>query len=108
VAAVKVLDHEPHRWFLFEESGNLLLDANCNHSFIGYDFLIQLTPGEIQEYRQRGRDYLNWLSEEIHNSAPILKVSTSIYKGRDLSSLHREAISDAIEAWRLGGTGAAT
>lgn len=105
---MKVLDHEPYRWFLLEESGNLLLDANCNHSFIGYDFLIQLTREEMQEYRQRGREYLNWLSEDIHNSAPILKVSTSIYKGRDLSPLHRERVSDAIEAWRLGGSRAAT
>jgi len=105
---VKILDHEPYRWFLLEESGNLLLDANCNHSIIGYDFLIQLTPEEIQEYRQRGRDYLNWLSEDIHNSAPILEVSTSVYKGRDLSPLLRERVSDAIEAWRLGGSGAAT
>jgi hypothetical protein len=108
VAAKKDLDHEPYRWFLLEESGNLLLDANCDHSFIGYDFLIQLTPQEMQAYQQRGRDYLSWLSEDIHNSAPILKVSTSIYKGRDLSPLHRERVSEAIEAWRLSGSGAAT
>jgi hypothetical protein len=103
VEALKVIDHEPYRWFLLEESDDLLLDANCDHSFIGYSYLIQLKPDEIQEYRQRGRDYLHWLSEDIHNSVPILKVSTSIYKGRDLSSLYRERVSEAIEAWRSSG-----
>lgn len=82
---MKVLDHEPYRWFLLEDSGGLLLDISCHHSFISYNVLIQLTPDEIQEYRQRGRDYLNWLSEDVHNSAPILKVSKSIYKGRNIS-----------------------
>jgi hypothetical protein len=102
---MKVIDHEPYRWFLLEESGNLLLDANCGHSFIGYDFLIQLTPEEMHEYRQRERNYLNWLSEDIQNSAPILKVSTSIYKGRDLSPLHRKRVSEAIKVWRLAVPG---
>ena len=105
---MKVLDHEPYRWFLLEESGNLLLDANCNHSLIGYDFLIQLNPDELHEYQHRGRSYLNWLSEEIHNSAPILTASASIYKGRDLSPLHREQVCAAIEAWRSGVSRAAT
>lgn len=49
---MKVLDHEPYQWFLLEESGRLFLDANCNHSFIGYDFLILLNPEEIQAYQQ--------------------------------------------------------
>ncbi len=99
-ASVKVLDHEPYRWFLLEDSGDLLLDVSCQHSFISYNVLIQLTSDEIQEYRQRGRDYLNWLSEDVHNSAPILKVSQSIYKGRNISSLHKERVIDAIKAWR--------
>ncbi|WP_133491053.1 MULTISPECIES: hypothetical protein [Alcanivorax] len=97
---MKVLDHEPYRWFLLEDSGDLLLDVNCHHSFVSYNVLIQLTPDEMQEYQRHGRDYLNGLSEDIHNSAPILKVSKSIYKGRDISSLHKERVIEAIRTWR--------
>lgn len=106
VAAVEILDHEPYRWFLLEDSGNLLLDANCNHGFIGYDFLVQLTPEETREYRRRGREYLDWLSEDIHNSAPILDASTSAYKGRDLSSVHGERVGEAIRRWLSSGADA--
>lgn len=105
---MKVLDHEPCSWFLLENQDALLLDANCNHSFVGYDFLIQLTPGEIDEYLRRGRAYLDWLSGDIQNSAPILIGSKSVYKGRDLSSAHREQVNTAIDAWRYGSIGTAT
>ncbi|MCD7099789.1 hypothetical protein [Stenotrophomonas sp. MMGLT7] len=103
---MEILDHEPYRWFLLEDSGNLLLDANCNHGFIGYDFLVQLTPEETREYRRRGRDYLDWLSEDIHNSAPILDASTSAYKGRDLSSVHGVRVGEAIKRWLSSGADA--
>jgi hypothetical protein len=100
VAALKVLDREPHRWFLLEDSGNLLLDVNCNHSFIGYTFLIVLSHKEADEYQSKGRAYLDWLSEDIDNSAPILKTSTSIYKGRDLTRSHGKQVIAAIDEWR--------
>ena len=83
---MRVLDHEPQRWFLLEDDGALFLDANCNHSFVGYDFLVQLSPDEALHFQEQGRDYLNWLADDIHNSAPILQLSHSIYKGRDLSA----------------------
>ena len=79
---MKVVDYEPQLWFLFEEDGEFFLDGNYNHSFIGYDFMIQLSLEEIAEYRTRGREFINWLVEDIQNSAPILKASNSRYKDR--------------------------
>lgn len=97
---MQVLDHEPQFWFLFEEDGALFLDANCSHSFFGYNFMIQLSPGEVLEYQEQGRPYLSWLARDIQDSAPILQGSHSIYKGRDVSSAYTEEVSQAVEAWR--------
>jgi hypothetical protein len=71
---MRVIDHVPQWWFLFEEDGAFFLDRNYNHSFVGYDFMIQLNPEEVAQYRARGREFINWLAEDIQNSAPILKV----------------------------------
>ena len=99
---MEVVDHEPGLWFLLREGRALFLDANCNHSFIGYTFLIELAPNEVRAYRERGRDYLTRLAEGIHDSAPILVASDSPYKGRDLSRPLGARVSAAIGAWRAG------
>lgn len=99
---MKVLDHEPQCWFLLEDDGDLYLDANCNHSFIGYDFLLRLNSEELAKYRAKGHAYLSWLADDIQNSAPILTVSKSLYKGRDLSGDFTEQVMAAVIAWREG------
>ena len=99
--------YEPHRWFLLEDAGALFLDVDCNHSFIGYVVLVQLTSEEAVAYREKGRAYLTWLSEEIHNSVPILRASRSPYKARNVLSIHRERVSAAVDAWRSSGAGVA-
>lgn len=98
---MKVLDHEPQWWFLLEEDGTLFLDANCNHSFIGYDFLLQLDAGEVANYRRKGRAYLSMLATEIQDSAPMLAASKSKYKGRDCSEEYSERVMAAVHHWRL-------
>ncbi len=100
---MKVLDYEPQCWFLLEDDGALFLDANCNHSFIGYSFLLQLDAKEAANYRVKGRAYLSRLADEIQNSAPILAVSKSIYKGRDCSQEYSERVMTAIHQWRQAG-----
>ncbi|MTW11753.1 hypothetical protein GM658_14195 [Pseudoduganella eburnea] len=97
---MKVLDHEPQCWFLLEDEGSLLLDANCNHSFIGYDFLLRLNSEELAQYKTKGHDYLSWLADDIQNSAPILAASTSKYKDRNLSEAYSGRVLAAIRAWR--------
>ena len=96
---MKVLDHEPLCWFLAEEGGTLFLDANCNHSFAGYSFVIELSPQEVAEYKYKGRDYLRWLAQDIQSSAPILAASYSVYKGRDVSDIYSEKLLAAIKTW---------
>lgn len=95
-----VLDHEEHTWFLLEEDGALILDANCNHSAVGYTWTIELNDFERQEYAARGRAYLDWLAHEIHYSAPIVAGNTSPYKSRNVAEQYGDKISASILTWR--------
>jgi hypothetical protein len=98
---MKVVDHQPQSWFLLEEDGDLFIDVNCSHSFIGYGYLIQLNDEEKSIYECSGRAYIDWLSQDIHNSVPILIASTSKYKTRkatsDIEIKAHEAISDWLD-----------
>lgn len=96
---MKILDHEPQFWLLAEEGGSLFLDANCNHSFVGYSFMIELSPQELTEYKTKGHGYLSWLAQDIQNTAPILAASNSPYKGRDVSEEYAGQLASAIENW---------
>jgi hypothetical protein len=98
---MQVLDHEPYHWYLLEEDGALFLDAHCSHSFIDYSVLIALNNAETKRYAKDGRAYLGHLATDIHYGAPILVVSTSPYKGRDLTrTAMGERSHAAIMAWR--------
>ena len=101
-AHMKVVDHEPHFWFLLEEAGALFLDVNCSHSFLGYSFLIQLNTNESAKYREQGHDFINKTAQAIQYTAPIFQASQSPYKGRDLSQSHRDRVMAAVAAWRAG------
>lgn len=97
---MRVIDHEPQWWFLLQEDGALFLDANCNHSFVGYDFLLQLNSEEQERYAREGRAFISHLATEIQDSAPIQTISTSRFKGRDLSKTYSDKVTRAIERWR--------
>lgn len=97
---MRVIDHEPQWWFLLEENGTLFLDANCNHSFVGYDFVIRLNSEEHAGYAHEGHTFINRLANEIQESAPILEVSTSRFKGRDLSKHYVDIVTKAVDRWR--------
>jgi len=97
---MKVVDYEPQCWFLLDDNGELFLDANCNHSFIGYDFLLQLDASEAAKFRSEGRAYLSRLAQDIHYSAPIVAASNSPYKSRDRSAEYSERVTAAVKAWR--------
>ena len=99
---MKILDHEPHFWYLADSEGHLFLDANCNHSFIGYSWMIQLSPEEASLFKSRGRDYLSELAQEIQDSAPIVAGTTSRFKGRDVTKTMNDKLLAAIEAWDKG------
>lgn len=100
---MRVIDHEPQSWFLLEDDGALYLDANCSHSFISYDFLLQLDESEAARYRREGRTYISWLAQDIQNSAPIVAASNSKYTGRDRSSEFSQRVTAAVQEWRQTG-----
>ena len=97
---MRVIDHEPQSWFLLEDSGALFLDGNYNHSFVGYDWMIQLNQAEVDQFRIRGREFINWLAEDVQNSVPLLKASTSPYKARRVPDALYNRASAAIEEWQ--------
>ena len=97
---IKVIDHEPQTWFLFQSDNLLLLDANCNHGAFGYSYMIELSADEVAEYKNGGHDYLSKLAFEIQYSAPVAKGSNSKYIGRDVSKKYSEQAMVAIKEWR--------
>ncbi|MEI8592899.1 hypothetical protein [Photobacterium sp. Hal280] len=97
---MKVIDAEEQRWFLYEHENMLYLDANCNHSFLGYTYMIELNETELYLYHSEGREYLNRLSQDIHYSVPIVKGSQSEFKGRDVTKQFSTLAIEAIEKWR--------
>ena len=96
---MKILDYEPQLWYLAESDDALFLDVNCNHSFLGYSWMIQLSAEEMNRFETRGREYLSELAQEIHHSAPIVAGSTSRFKGRDVTDAMNDEMLTAIEAW---------
>lgn len=96
---MKVTDHEPNSWFLFEVDGKHLLNVSCSHSFTGYDFKMHLNDEEILSYKEKGRTYLNELARTIDFSSPISKLSTSKYKERYVCDEYSKQTLDAIEKW---------
>lgn len=81
----------------------MYLDVNCNHSFAGYSFTIQLNSDEAAKYRRKGRAYLDELAQAIQYSAPGVLGSRSIYKDRLAPSDVTAQINDAIRLWQAGG-----
>lgn len=96
---MRVVDHEPQWWFLLEEEGSLFLDANCNHSAVGYDFLVELSAEERRAYEHGGREFISRLATEIQDTAPIVKGSTSRFKGRDMSRTYSDKVTKAVAKW---------
>jgi hypothetical protein len=100
---VEVLEHAAHDWYLLWDGQQLYLDVNCNHSFVGYSFTMQLNVDEAATYRRRGRPYLDELAQAIQYSAPGVSGSRSIYKGRQVEPAASAQVNDAIRQWRSGG-----
>ncbi|WP_174549116.1 hypothetical protein [Novosphingobium rosa] len=96
---MKVVDHEPHAWFLLEDEEALFLDAACNHSAFGYSWLIELNAEERQQFAEKGRPYIDWLAQDIHNGAPILEISQSPYKNRNRDRDLGPRVREAFKVW---------
>jgi len=55
-----------------------------------------MNDDEKQIFRVDGRSYLQKLSREIQDSAPIVGASKSKYKGRDVSKQYEEKVIKCI------------
>ncbi len=99
---MKVIDHQPHAWFLFEDDSGLLIDVECHHGAVSCSVLIRLNDHELAEYRRDGHAYLDRLAQTIHYSAPILAISDSPYKPRKLRG-YQDQMLEAIRQWQAQG-----
>jgi hypothetical protein len=97
---MRVLDHEPHAWFLLGERGALFLDAHCQHGAFGYSVLIRLDAQETMDYCNGGRDYLGQLAKAIQDARTGQRGSDSPYNARDVAPLYSDKIATAVEAWQ--------
>ncbi|UGS89775.1 hypothetical protein KOL96_17610 [Ralstonia wenshanensis] len=96
---MEVLEYGPQGWYLLRDGQQLYLDVDCNHSFVGYSFTMQLNSVEAAKYWRQGRGYLNELAQAVQYSAPGVSGSGSIYKGRLVAAEVSTRANDAIRLW---------
>ena|SRR5215472_16925725 len=95
-----VLDYEDYGWFLLSKEERLFLDVNCNHSFVGYSFLIELDEAEVRQYRQEGRDFIVRLADRVQHSGPGVRGSKSEFKNRGVENVYGKEVVAAIQKYR--------
>ena len=92
-----VVGHAPHAWFFLTDGNSFYLDVNCEvrgHSgSTGISLLLLLTAQEAAEYRNGGFTFLERLAGQVSRSPRD-------HFARDVSNMHRTAVSDAIGVWK--------
>lgn len=63
---MKVIDFEPLFWFLLQSENDFYIDVNCSYSFLGYSRFIKLNDLEKENYKSKGRTFLNEFAEDIN------------------------------------------
>ena len=96
---MQVIDDEPSGWLLVRDGSRLLLDVNCSHGAVSYDFLMALDEHEAAAYAAGGHDFISVLAGKGQNSAPGVRGSTSPYRERHLPSDIRAKVNDATIGW---------
>ena len=91
---VKVADHEPMSWFLFELEGKLYLDVNCSHSVFGFSVLFELNDAEAAAYATEGRAYLQHLAGRVQDH------TFTEFMPRNLAQEWHDRATAAVLAWR--------
>lgn len=81
---MRIVDREPQWWSLSEVNADLFLTAFCEQSAFSFDFTIQLNQEEVDAYKREGREYLGRLANDIQDSAPAARNSSSRFKERKL------------------------
>lgn len=102
---MQILDHEPGRWFLFQDGDELLLDVNCNHGVFGYSHLMALDGKETARFKAEGRGFIEFLAEMVERSEPGIRGTVSPYKDRAVAPERSSQATAAVLAWRAEGGG---
>lgn len=89
-----VIDHEPSGWFLVLDEHRLLLDVNVSHSFISYNFLMELNHQESAAYASDGHEFISELAKAIQYSAPGMRGSNSPYSHRNIAGETQTKVND--------------
>lgn len=92
---MKVIDHEPHAWFLLEESGRRYFDARVTRSAADWTVFIEMSPQECREYHAMGRLFLKYLAARIPNFVEE-------YAARDLTRQMEGEVLRAVTTWKAG------
>jgi|SRR6476619_4978542 len=101
-----VIDHEPSGWFLLREGERLMLDVNCSHGAVSYQFLMELNGAERAAYAARGHSFLSELAEKVQDSAPGAIGNISPYRERNLRGAVRSWVDEVAIAWTRERDGA--
>lgn len=97
---MKVVDSQPHAWFLLQKGNDLFLDVNCSLGPVDYPFLLKLNEAERHLYEAGGREYIDHLAEKIHSSASGAIGTNSDYKDRSVHLLHGAEVTQSILNYR--------
>lgn len=100
---MQVVDHAPHAWFLLRDDDTLLLDVNCSHGPVGYEWTMVLNEEEAAQFRALGHDFIAQLAEQVQWTAPGVLNSRSPYLGRKVDRETRQRVTLAIKAWHQHG-----
>jgi hypothetical protein len=96
---MQVIDHEPSGWFLVRDGGRLLLDVNCSHSAVSYEFLMELDEQERTAYAAGGHEFISLLAQKVQYSAPGVRGSTSPYRERLILNDVRAKVNEVTIGW---------
>lgn len=94
-----VVDHEPHGWFLVQDAERLLLDVNCSHGAVSYQFLMELNEFERAAYAARGHIFIAELARQVQDSAPGVIGNASPYRDRILRGADQLMVDEVTMAW---------
>jgi len=104
---MRVIDCEPQSWYLLEHEGELFVDGNYDHGFVGYEFLLKLNEDERARFDREGRSFIDHLTRRVQESVPIARGSVSPYVWRSLSSVYGDQVLAAVQSWKRSRGGAA-
>ncbi|MGL4576408.1 MAG: hypothetical protein ACRCV9_16610 [Burkholderiaceae bacterium] len=91
---MKVIDHEPHGWFLLQDEIGYILDVNCTESHATYTVAFRLNAEEVAQIELGRHKAVDELARAVMRDA-----DRSYFNQRRDTSLDA-SISAAVVQWR--------